>query len=124
MIFVGFLELISGSILVVSCYFFGVMISNPLTSLAVDGFLHVFPIMPFANFSQKIDVGCSLGVFSCLGALCHFMRKSGRLIALLALGIIAYAGIVSDLLILNHIFAMLVGVVIAMKQYPKKMSAD
>lgn len=123
-IFVGFLELIAGSVLVISCYFFGVMLSNPLTSIAVNGFLTVFPVANLHEFSQEIDVGCSLGVFSCLGALCHFMKKTAILITVLSILIIGYAVVIGDLLTLNHIFAIMVGVFVAMKQYPKKLSVD
>ncbi len=121
---VGFLELIAGSVLVVTCYFFGVMLSNPMTSVAVAAFLHVVRLDPGAQFFQKIDVGCSLGVFSCLGAFCHFMKRSGLLIFLLLFGIVIYAALVSDLMALNHLVAVGIGLLVAMKQYPKAMKLD
>lgn len=123
-VLVAFLELIAGSMLVVTCYFFGIMLSNPLTSVVLEGMLNVYPIIPLTRFSQAVDVGCSLGVFACLGALCHFLKNTVALLVVSVVLTILYAWLIHDILALNHILALLIGIAIAMKQFPKKMSVD
>ena len=119
-LFGGFLELIAGSNLLGICYLIGIIFSNPVTTLLIAPFLYIFNQKAFLHFIQDVDVGCSLGVFACIGALAYFSRRPAIVSAIVVAGICIYAFFSSNLLGLNHIVALTLGFVFAHHYVPKK----
>ena len=73
-IFVSFLECAVGTVFAFSIYLAGMFLANPLTTFLLEPFIKIFVphLVPF--FNQEVDVGCSLGIFSCIGALAAFSK--------------------------------------------------
>ena len=119
-LFGGFLELIAGSNILGLCYLLGIVFSNPITTVLIAPFLYIFNQKAFLSFIQDVDVGCSLGVFACLGALAYFSRRPAVVSGIVIVGTCVYAFLETNLLGLNHLTALTLGYVFAKHYVPKK----
>jgi len=106
---VAFLECVAGSTFMVICYGAGVLLSNPLTSLLI------YPVVKFIfpnaynSFAHEFDVGASLGIFACIGALALFSRYRKSMLISLAAGTVFVSIYTSSLLGLDHLVALAIG---------------
>jgi membrane associated rhomboid family serine protease len=119
-LFAGTFEVLAGSGAVGICYLLGILFSNPLTSLALYPLIDLVDPKLLATFTQSVDVGCSLGVFACVGALTHFIQRQKLVLALLTLVIFASAAVDIKLLDLNHIVAISIGLIFGRYYAPKR----
>ena len=104
-VFTGGLEYLAGSPLTLACYLAAALAANPMTA----GLLELLrTVIPSIN-PAEIDVGASLGIFGCAGALAHFLRWGGGMIIVLSAGAIASAALIHGFLPLNHLFALAIG---------------
>lgn len=115
----GFLEIVAGSTAVGACYLLGILFSNPLTSLFLYPIVEISSPGFLDSFTQSVDVGCSLGVFACIGALTHFTRKTKESFLVITVLIFGAAAVDIKLLDLNHIAAMGIGLLFVQYYAPK-----
>jgi membrane associated rhomboid family serine protease len=113
LIFMTFLECILGSSFMLLAYFSGILLSNPLTSLIQYPLISIFKPSYLLSFLIEKDVGCSLGIFACMGVLFYFLRGTKIMIAGFSVSIIAYAFYSHTALSLSHITAMMIGLGLA-----------
>lgn len=103
-IFILGLECFAGSLFTAYCYIFPMILSNPATSLIL--WLFNLPL-------TGTDVGASLGIFGCIGALTWFL-KGGKVISILFLcGAVFHSVLMRNPLDLNHLTALLLGFLIS-----------
>lgn len=119
-LFVTTLELLAGSAIVSVGYFFGVILSNPLTTIAMAPILYLFSPQAMMDFTQILDVGSSLGIFACIGILGYLVKYSKTFIALVSTGVLIVAYFQQDLLSLNHLTAIVIGLALARYFIPKE----
>lgn len=117
---VGFLECIAGTRFVLVTYFVGVLLSNPLTSFILYPVINLFFHGSMTQFLSENDVGSSLGIFSCLGALLYLSRFTWRILIVLCLGIVIYSHFIGSWLSLNHIVSLFIGCAIGRIYVGKK----
>lgn len=115
----GLLELIAGTRLLVLSYFVGTVFSNLITSGILALPVRLASAQGYLAFSQEIDLGCSLGVFSTLGALIYFLKRDRRSFLLIQMGILCFVVIVRHVLDLNHCIALSLGWTCAAAYLPK-----
>lgn len=115
---VGIFEYLMGTLIMGSVYLVGMILSNPLTSLFLKGF-RLFQ-------DNSIDVGASLGIFACGGALSWILlRRRWTFILPASLISLIQAYFAQQTLILNHWVAIVLGVLMgrfAIKYYPRLQS--
>jgi len=121
-LFVGLLEMLAGSTLVSVAYLCGILFSNPITSIVITPILYLFSPQSAAHFMDVLDVGSSLGIFSCIGVLAYLLRytKTFLIIITICVGVISYYE--NDLLSLNHLTAIAIGLGLARFFIPKELS--
>ena len=119
--FVGILEIVVGSTLVSAAYLLGVLLSNLLTSITLIPLLNLFSSALVNSFKLSVDVGCSLGIFSCIGFLTYCLKFTKTILSCFVLGILLVTFYQNDLLSLNHLTAMFIGLFIAQYFIPKEM---
>jgi membrane associated rhomboid family serine protease len=119
LIFGSYLEVVAGSMIVVTSYLLGILLVNPATTLLIYSFLSLFHPGRLEVFTHRIDIGCSLGVFACLGALSHYLKRTSLLLLTGSLMVAISVFVSGNLLELNHIFALYLGAVIAHFHDPK-----
>lgn len=112
-IFCGGLEYMAGPNFVALAYFIPALLANPLTSAVF--FLPFRWLNPdwWESFRAIEDVGASLGIFGCGGALTVFFKRAPILLGGLAAGTLIYSALSGDPLSLNHITAAGIGLGIA-----------
>ncbi len=101
--FTGGLEYLAGTGFVALCYLIPMILSNPLTSLCLGAMN--FPL-------TELDVGASLGIFGCVGALNGFLRHGIILSASLCGITLIQALVTHNGLVLNHWTALFLGTLI------------
>lgn len=116
---VGFLEIIAGSSIVLIGYTVGILFSNPLTSAILIPPLALLNANWANFFVHEVDVGCSLGIFTCLGILAHFLKRPRLFLAILSFGTLIVAICTSSILSLDHLTACALGYGIG-KYYVRK----
>lgn len=97
----GLLEIVVGSAEAAWIYAAGTLLSNPLTA---------FLILKPADALAERDVGASLGIFACLGALFCLMRQGVVSLAVVTVGVLFYARINASWISLNHLIALALGI--------------
>ncbi len=75
-LFCGFFELIAGTFLMSASYALGTFFANFITAAILTSLAKFSHLSLFSSLTKEIDIGCSLGVFSCMGALFSFLKKS------------------------------------------------
>lgn len=103
-VFTGGLEYLTGTTITLTTYAIVSWVANPLTSLALL-------FVPHANF-MAIDVGASLGIFGCAGAVSTLLKRKWTLLLFLSSAIVIDAIVHSTLLTFNHCVALVIGFVI------------
>lgn len=103
--FTGGLEYLAGSGITAAAYFAPMLLSNPITA----GTLAALKPWVTSFNPSEIDVGASLGIFGCAGALSIFLRWGRWLAIALCLGAILDAVISHAFLPLNHLVAIGLG---------------
>ncbi len=102
--FCGLLEYLSGSLLAVTAFGLAAALANPLACIVFQlGASHV----------SELDVGASLGILGCAGALVPMLRHGRILLPVLLACAGASAFFTQSQLGLNHVFAILVGWAVA-----------
>ena len=121
-VFVGLLEMLIGSALVSTTYFLGVLLSNPVTSILLIPFLHLISPQSVSSFENAIDVGSSLGIFSCIGILAYLSRYTKTFLGMITIGVCIISFYQHDLLSLNHLTAIAIGLGLAHHFIPKELT--
>ncbi|MGK5085361.1 rhomboid family intramembrane serine protease [Bdellovibrionota bacterium FG-1] len=108
--FTGGLEYLAGSALTLIVYLPAMWLANPMTSA-----LLVFAIKPWwgAVNPAEIDIGTSLGIFGCAGALTGFLKRGKWVAGILVLSVIFDSITRSSFMTLNHCVALSLGVILA-----------
>jgi membrane associated rhomboid family serine protease len=101
-VFTGGLEYLAGSGITALAFFIPMLISNPLTGVLAARVFH----------PNEIDIGASLGIFGCGGALSWFVRWGKWLVLGLAFGTVLAATLNHSSMMLNHLIAMFLGLLI------------
>lgn len=109
LLFVGYLELIAGSGIILMSYALGILFSNPLTSVLIEPVLNLLSPNLSLKFVHEFDVGCSLGVFAGMGAVTCFVRHQKTILLGLTLGTLIVSYAESSILGLNHLIALAIG---------------
>ncbi len=109
-IFCGGLEYLAGPWITSASYIIAALLSNPMTGATLN--------LVAARFAPSIDpgaidIGASLGIFGCGGALALFLKHGRWLIAGLVGASIVIFMTQSDPLALNHIAALAIGSTVA-----------
>jgi membrane associated rhomboid family serine protease len=103
-VFTGGLEYLAGTPLTLACYAVPMCLANPLTAAT----LALASRATAAIDPAQLDVGASLGIFGCAGALSRFVRWGGWLVGGLAAAAAASAWFNGSLQ-LNHLAALGLG---------------
>jgi len=102
--FTGGLEYLAGTRIALMSYVIPMLLSNPLTSLF---------LLPLSYFDpNEIDIGASLGIFGTAGALVGFLKHGPLILGGLLVVTLLQAIMTHHLLVLNHWFAILLGIVL------------
>jgi hypothetical protein len=112
---VGFTEILAGSTIAMTAYLAGSIFSNVLTSLLLGSAFFLFKPGYLPTFLSEVDIGCSLGIFACVGVVTHFTRFPRVIATLVVVASIIGTMVTGVTLELNHIIAMLIGFEIANK---------
>ena len=105
----GGLELIAGTQMAAIAFTIPMLFSNPFTGAILAGW--VSPLITGVNLSE-IDIGSSLGIFGCAGALSLFLTWGNWLLLALALAAVAEAVMQQGYMALNHLIALALGLVV------------
>ena len=119
--FVLFLELLAGSTVVAAAYALGTLASNTITSIIFMPWIHWFFPDFLSKFSGDLDVGSSLGIFSCLGACIYLFKYNHIIFPLMSVLIVGAAFYQSSLQSLNHLVAISLGFLLVRYLYPKEL---
>ncbi len=105
-VFVGGLEYLAGSAIAVMSYVSAMVLANPITAFAlIRGLSGVFDsIQP-----TEIDVGASLGIIGCAGALLLMIRQRWVLVVFVAGLSSMQTALTGAFMPLNHCVALLIG---------------
>ncbi len=101
--FGGLLELIVGTPIFLGIYAAGTLFSNLLTTLF---------LWPFVGITSERDMGASLGIFACFGALLMLTKNRMVFTLLTVAGVILFSWSQSTWLQLNHLIAMALGAIV------------
>ena len=107
------LERTEGSFIFAKVFLIGALLSNPLASI-----LFSIPAAHFgldAQAAQSIDVGASLGIFACIGALYYESQYSRRMIFSLAAVCAEEVLITRDVSQMHHLVALTLGWAVSRK---------
>jgi membrane associated rhomboid family serine protease len=110
-VFCGTLEFIAGSG-VAALSFLVAMNANVPTAFVL------LPILKWVNFEvwqhvvSYTDVGASLGIVGCLGALLQFLKNKRKLLLLVCLMTVAATVFMKELFGIDHTFAVVIGYVL------------
>ena len=107
-LFVGGLEYLVGSVIMVGCFLFASFLANPLT-VALLYFPLKLHLGSWLKLFYEKDVGISLGIFGCAGALSLLIKGGPRLIWGLILVTLIGTAITGRVLWLNHLIAVFLG---------------
>lgn len=116
------LEQSEGSLFFGKVFLMGALLSNPLASL-----LFSIPAAHFgfdAEVVRSIDIGASLGIFACIGALYYESRYSRRMILSLAVVSAGIVLITHDVSQMHHLIALTLGWAISRKMRHRTTKAD
>jgi membrane associated rhomboid family serine protease len=111
-IFMSFLECVAGSTVTFISFFAGIIFSNPLTSAIFSAILYVIAPSKLNHFLHEPDIGCSLGIFACIGVLSVLVKKPVILLGLFSLATLVYNVEIHSFLGYNHLIALLIGYLI------------
>jgi membrane associated rhomboid family serine protease len=121
-LFVGLLEMVIGTTFMGTFYLIGAIFGNIATTVALTPFLSVYDAIAsvfggnsdrLAEFLRSPDVGCSLGVLSCVGAIIYLSRHPKILTGIVVAVSIAAAIFTRQIIFLNHIVAAGIGYLLA-----------
>jgi phosphatidylglycerol lysyltransferase len=107
-IFTGGLEYLAGTGIAALCYLVPMLAANPVTAALIAALHAWIPSMD----PSEIDIGASLGIFGCAGALGLLLRWGRWLVAGLCAGAILDAGFSHLFMPLNHIVAAFLGLLL------------
>ncbi len=103
-LFTGCLEYLAGTTIMAACYGIPMLLANPMTSL------FTIPLGLVSPLSH--DVGASLGIFGCAGALSwFFLRRRWIIVGPLLAATFLSSLYSQDGLILNHLPAIFLGII-------------
>lgn len=112
-VFCGGLEYLVGPGLTLCCYMVGLIFANALTGLLVVAPLHLIGPEKWAWAMREPDVGASLGIFVCAGAMLSLLRR-GRLLGILMIaGSCILSAVTHSVIGMNHIVALALGILVA-----------
>ncbi len=110
---VAFCEVIIGSTVTCIAFLAGSMFSNVLTSLAMFPMLKLFWPAALPAFLNEVDIGCSLGIFSCIGATAYMTKYRGILASAVIVSALLGCITTGVALEINHVTAFAIGFFIA-----------
>ena len=117
---VPLLEVFAGSLFVGIAFVLGMLFSNVLTSLFFLPWIHLFFPAFIQRFSQELDVGSSLGIFSCVAAFIYFLKHSNAILMILYATVVVAAIYQHSLMALNHLIAMAIGYALTRVTFPRR----
>ena len=112
-LFVGLIEVVIGTSLMTTFYVVGSLLSNVLTTALIAPWLMVFNRSGLEYFLYSPDVGCSLGVLSCVGAFAYLTKYRKATFVLVALTSLIGVFFSGELMFMNHAVAAIVGYILA-----------
>ena len=115
---VGYLEILVGSFFVGMTFTAGMLLSNLLTSIFFLPWIRLLAPTAFQLFSEELDVGASLGIFSCIAVFIYFLKCRRPVYIALALSIVVAAIYQNSVITLNHLIALVIGFGLANYFYP------
>lgn len=123
LIFTGALEILGGTSLAILVYCFGMEANIPNGALILP-FLKTLAPTLFRDTYSFIDVGASLGVMSCFGALAYFLKKKIRytMLAGSIIFFIFYSVRRNELIGIDHAVAVVIGYGISILYFRKRAS--
>lgn len=107
-VFGGLFEYLAGTPAMLGCFALGSVLSNPLTIVAFSPLKWLAPGV-WSGLIVERDVGASLGIFSCAGALSTLLRRKAFLIGLLVGSTIGYCLAIGSFLEFNHLAGLALG---------------
>jgi membrane associated rhomboid family serine protease len=112
------LEIFFGSSFFLLSYFAAVLLTNPITAILIWILSKMISTpWPLAGLSS-LDVGASLGIWSCAGAWSYFLKNRRFAWIMFSLTVLSIAYVEKDALQFNHIIAASVGYLVARKCFP------
>ena len=120
LLFMSFLEVVCGSGITFTAYLSGILLTNPLTSLLMAPWFYFFSPDRLEPFLHEPDIGCSLGVFSCIGALSLLVKKRTLLLGFFAAVTLVYNLVIHSQLGYNHLVALAIGYLIGKRYVASK----
>jgi membrane associated rhomboid family serine protease len=119
---VGLLELVIGTTFMGTFYIAGILCGNIFTTILLTPILGVYDFVlslfsvqseALLHFLGSPDVGCSLGVLSCVGALMYLARQPKAIGIFVVITSIAGAIFTGQIMFLNHTVACAIGYFLA-----------
>jgi membrane associated rhomboid family serine protease len=107
------LEIFLGSGILLMAYFAAVLFANPVTSLLMWIFFQATHFGFFREALNSLDVGASLGIWSCAGAWSYLLKNRMETWILFVISVICVSMLKGDLLQMNHIVAAAIGYAVA-----------
>ncbi|OFZ83406.1 MAG: hypothetical protein A2583_08535 [Bdellovibrionales bacterium RIFOXYD1_FULL_53_11] len=97
-------ELLAGSAIALVVFIPAMLLSNPVTLLALSA------VMPSGGGMSERDVGISLGVFGCIGGLMYLLKHKRHFIFVFHGAVVLVAFFEKSWLALDHIIAFWIGI--------------
>ncbi len=121
LLFVGLIEVVMGTTYMTTFYVVGAVVSNLITTVVIAPILYVVGMFSSGGaleyFLRSPDVGCSLGVLSCVGAFIYLSKYRNAGAVLVAVTSVAGALITGEIMFFNHATAALVGYALASRLF-------
>jgi hypothetical protein len=108
-LFVGGLEYALGTTVAAVAYFIPMIATNPITGFILVGELH--PLLKSMDPSE-IDIGMSLGVMGCAGALFRLLKHRYILVFSILIGSILDIWLIHGFMPLNHYVSVFLGILL------------
>ncbi len=109
LLFCGLFEIVAGSLWLLIVYMVPTLLSNLLTIIFVFYPLKMLESRLWLQGILLSDVGASLGIFGCIGALVHILTYGRAIVFLLSAYILGDAWFSHNLWQFNHFFALSIG---------------
>ena len=115
----GFAEILLGSRLMLISATFGLIFTNLITALSLAGFFWLTHSARLSSFMFDQDVGASLAIFTAIVTLLYCLKDSWRNVFRLTFIFIVIAILKQQYMTLNHVVALVLGMMIARWYVPK-----